>query len=355
MNDWLLYGAYGYSGRLILNELERRDLPMPVLAGRNPEKLSTLAKKYKTKPLALELSDERNLRKSFAGYKLVLNVAGPFSKTFKPVLEACLNAKCHYLDITGEVGVFERIYECDFRAKTIGVTLLPGVGFDVIPTDCLAATLKMKLPNATYLGLAFHTKGKVSHGTLKTVLENIPNGGLIRKNGNIKFSPSGALTREIQFEHGKPELCMSIPWGDIASAYRSTGIPNIAVYTAVSPLGLFSTRMINLMRPLLKGHLIQSAMGYFVDRFVEGPSIEERDAGFVALWGEARDESGVTWHARARVSDGYKFTATGAVEAVQKLLAGGVPHGALTPSQAFGANFLEDLDDNFKIRCEKIL
>jgi short subunit dehydrogenase-like uncharacterized protein len=270
------------------------------------------------------------------------------------VVEACLREKCHYLDITGEVGVFERIYECDFRAKTVGVTLLPGVGFDVIPTDCVALSLKEELPSATHLELAFYAQGKISHGTLMTIIENLPQGSLIRENGAVQSSVSGSVTREIEFVENKRQYCVSIPWGDIASAFRSTQIPNIVVYTAVPPSSAYLTKIMNVARPILGTKLIKEGLGMLVDAFVDGPSENDRKVGRSTVWGEARDRDGAVVQALAKTCDSYELTAVGAVEAVQRVLKGTIPAGALTPALAFGSGFLGELNKDFAVKCTRI-
>src|SRR3546814_18073465 len=87
------------------------------------------------------------------------------------MIEACLQAKAHYLDITGEISVFEHAQTQDARAKAAGIVVCPGVGFDVIPTDCVAAALKAALPDATHLALGFDSRSGFPPGTAKTSVE----------------------------------------------------------------------------------------------------------------------------------------------------------------------------------------
>src|SRR6185295_4523400 len=119
--------------------------------------------------------------------------------TSKPMVKACLAAGVHYLDITGEVAVFEAIFRRDEEAKKRGIALVPGVGFDVVPTDCLAAQLHAKLPDANELWLAFASGGSVSPGTMKTMVEGAGWGGAIRKDGTIVRVPHAWDVREIPF------------------------------------------------------------------------------------------------------------------------------------------------------------
>src|SRR5690606_35660895 len=171
MSDFLLYGANGYTGRLILERALAEGL-RPLLAGRNAEEIGALAVRHGLESSVFPLDDARALEAALRETRVVLLAAGPFSRTSGPVVEACLRAGAHYLDITGEIGVFEAIAARDAEARAAGVALLPGVGFDVVPTDCLAAHLKRRLPPATRLALAFQGAGGVSRGTALTAVEN---------------------------------------------------------------------------------------------------------------------------------------------------------------------------------------
>src|SRR6185436_8957193 len=243
---WLLYGANGYTGDLIAREAARRG-ERPILAGRNRAAIESLARELQLQSRVFDL-DSPDLR----DVDLVLHCAGPFSRTSRSMVDACLAAGAHYLDITGEFEVFEAIYARDGEAKARGVTLLPGVGFDVVPTDCLAATLAQRLPNADELWLAFQShRGGISPGTMKTAIEGSAQGNVIRRDGRLVRVPLLFDVRTIPFENGE-KLAVTIPWGDLASAYRSTGVPNIRVYTARSPKAIRRLRLSAPLLPLLR-------------------------------------------------------------------------------------------------------
>ena len=232
MADFLLYGAYGYTGKLIAELAVARGY-RPILAGRQPEPLSQLAKQLNLPQECFDLSDTARLEQVIQKTKLVLHCAGPFSETAAPMLAACLQHKVHYLDITGEIEVFEYIASHDQVAKTAGIMLTPGVGFDVVPSDCLAAYLKKQLPDANSLVLAFKGANQVSRGTALTMAKNIGKGGAIRKDGRIQKVRQAYEQRKIAFNK-EPQWTVTIPWGDVSTAYYSTGIPNIKVFTAVN-------------------------------------------------------------------------------------------------------------------------
>src|SRR5688572_29198476 len=163
MGDWLIYGANGYTGKLIVAEAVKRGLK-PVLAGRNTAAVRELAERYGLPARSFDLSNATTAASALSGVPLVLNCAGPFSQTAAPMLEACLASGAHYLDITGEIDVFAHCHAQDARARAAGIVVLPGAGFDVVPTDCLAAMLQRDLPTATSLVLAFEAGGGPSPG-----------------------------------------------------------------------------------------------------------------------------------------------------------------------------------------------
>src|ERR1043165_8167305 len=234
---FLIYGAYGYTGGLITRCAAERGLK-PIIAGRNEQKTREIADQFDFESRIFGLGDTDPLDRTLAEVDVVLHCAGPFSITSRPMVEACIRNKKHYTDITGEIAVFEACAAMDKRAMEAGVMLVPGVGFDVVPSDCLARHLKDRLPTATHLTLAFYGMGKLSHGTQATMTMNIGKGGAIRRDGKITPVPAAWKTREIDFGEGVVKTGVTIPWGGVATAWYSTGIPNIEVYTVVPPQNL---------------------------------------------------------------------------------------------------------------------
>ena len=101
------------------------------------------------------------------------------------MIDACLAARAHYLDITGEIAVFESAAARDADARSAGVMLLPGIGFDVVPSDCLALHVRENFADAHELTLGFFGLGSVSHGTATTIVENVHRGGFVRRDGKL--------------------------------------------------------------------------------------------------------------------------------------------------------------------------
>lgn len=336
MPTWMIYGATGYTGKIIAEEAVKRGLK-PVLAGRDRMKVQALADRLH---LPFRSFDLRAIGSGLDGISLVLHCAGPFSQTSAPMVEACLKAKAHYLDITGEIDVLEAVYARDREAREAGVTLLPGAGFDVVPSDCLALTLKNKMPSAVELSLAFCPVGKTSPGTLKTSVESLPRGSRIRRDGKWKSIPIGSLFRTAPFSHRAFEVS-AIPWGDLSSAYRSTGIPNITTYISTPPSLQKTYAVARKFSWVAKLPGVQTALKKIIEAKVPGPTAEERAKGRVYLWGEVKGPKGEIVTATAEVPEGYRFTVMTALACVARVLEGGIAAGALTPGQAFGAEFLK--------------
>lgn len=339
--NWMIYGANGYTGELIAREAVKRGAT-PVLAGRSAAKLAPLADELKLEYRAFGLDDATQLATGLHDIDLVLHCAGPFSATSAPMIEACLAAKAHYLDITGEIAVFEHAQQQDARAKAAGVVVCPGVGFDVIPTDCVAAALKAALPDATHLALGFDSRSGFSPGTAKTSVEGLAQGGKVRENGRIRAVPLAYHVRRIDFGDGE-KLAMTIPWGDVSTAYASTGIPNIEVFIPGSPAMIANAKRANHFRWFLGLKPVQAFLKNRIGKTVKGPDAAQREKLVTHVWGEARNAAGATKTARIKVANGYALTVTGALAVVEFLQQNRPAGGSYTPSKLCGADLVTTL------------
>jgi short subunit dehydrogenase-like uncharacterized protein len=339
---WMLYGATGYTGRLIAEAAVARGMK-PLLAGRDGAALAKIAEPLGLKHLAVSLDDENALRESLREVDAVLHCAGPFSSTCTPMLEACLESGTHYLDITGEIDVFAHCHGQDGRARRAGVLVLPGAGFDVVPTDCLAAQLKRDLPDATHLVLAFEAGGGPSPGTAKTSVEGLGKGGRVRENGELKRVPLAWKMRYFERE-GVQRSAVTIPWGDVYTAFLSTGIPNVEVYMAVPPATVKRLRRLRLLGPVLGLKPVQEFLKSRVDSRLRGPSDAAREASATWIWGEASNARGQHVSRRLRTPNGYTLTVSAALGIIERLRGGEVPAGFHTPSQLMGAGYVSTLD-----------
>jgi short subunit dehydrogenase-like uncharacterized protein len=347
--EWILYGANGYTGELTARMAVQAGM-RPILAGRNAAAVAALAQELGLEHRAAGLDDAAAVDQLLATPgaagrpQVVLHCAGPFSRTSQPMADACLRSGVHYLDITGEIAVFEALAARYDEAKNAGVMLLPGVGFDVVPSDCLAAHLNRRLPAATRLVLGILTVGGVSRGTTMTMLEGIESGhgGMVRVNGKLTEVPAGAKTRAIDYGRG-PRESLLMPWGDVATAYHSTGIPNIEVYMAFPPT---VTRAMQASRYLGWLTKVPGVMGMLKQRVQNGPpgpNAEARAKGLSILWGLVEDDSGSRVESRLQAPEGYTFTALSSLAIVRKVLAGQVRPGFQTPSSAYGPDLVMEI------------
>jgi short subunit dehydrogenase-like uncharacterized protein len=292
----------------------------------------------------ISLDDLQALEVALKEVPVVLNCAGPFQHTYKPVADACLRTGRHYLDITGEIAVFEALAAQDAEAKKAGVMFLPGIGFDVVPSDCLAAHLKHRLPEATHLTLAISSLGGgFTRGTLLSAVEGFPKLGAVRREGKIVQVPLLWKTREIDFGGGL-RTAINIPWGDVSTAYYSTGIQNIETYMVLPRSVLRIAPIMRRFGGITKLSFIQRFLRQQVMKMPPGPTVEKRRQGRSRLWGEASDDLGRHAIARLETPDGYNLTAETALRAVERMLAGDFKPGFQTPSLAYGADFILEFD-----------
>jgi short subunit dehydrogenase-like uncharacterized protein len=330
----LIYGATGYTGKLIAKVAADQGA-RPILAGRNLEKVQAIAKPLGFASRAFDLRDRGRIDSAIKDVSVVLCVAGPFSATSKPMSNACLRNRVHYLDITGEIDVFEALAARDAEAKAEGVTLLPGVGFDVVPSDCLAAHLKRRLPDASDLKLYLSLGVNMSRGTAKTMIEAVAAGTRLRRDGRL-VTRTRAEEGSCDFGRGKKPT-VQVSWGDVSTAYHSTGIPNIEVHFE----GFSAIRRMTQTPAFIKSFLgmgfMQNLLKAQVNRMPEGPSEAARRAGQAVLIGEARNAAGQTVRSRLRTPEGYALTAFTAFDAAKRVAAGEVATGFQTPSRAFAA------------------
>jgi len=340
MPDYLIYGANGYTGTLIARLAVERG-GRPYLGGRNGAAVAHLAAELGLQARSFGADDAAALGAGLAGMAVVLNCAGPFSRTARQLVDACLRLKIHYLDVTGEIAVFESLAARDAEFLSAGVTVMPGVGFDVVPSDCLAVHLKRRLPGATRLVLAFRG-GRPSRGTATTMVENVRNGGLIRRNGVLTRVPAAWRTRVVDFGAG-PVTAVTIPWGDLSTAFRSTGIPDIEVLMAAGRLERAALRATRYLGGVLGTAPVQRFLKSRIQNNPPGPSDEQRKRGVSRFWGEATSDDGERVVSRLRAPESYTLTALTALASVERVVTGRAPPGFQTPGTAFGPDFILEI------------
>ena len=335
----LLYGANGYTGQLIIEESLKHNIK-PILAGRNEAKVAALAQEYNLDYRVFSLEETEKLEAALSDIKVVLHAAGPFVHTAKPMLQACINTKTHYLDITGEYQIFEFCASRNDEAKQSGIMIMPGTGFDVVPSDCLASHLKKALPTAIDLKLAFAgLKSGFSRGTAKTMVEGLGYGGVVRVDHKLTTVPTAYQTRDVDFGDFKI-LAVTIPWGDLSTAYSSTGIPNIEVYMGITPALLSQMKRSNYLGWFFRLRWVKNFLQKQIDKRKPGPNEKQREEGMSYFWGKVEDNAGNVKTAILKTPEGYKLTAITSVNIAQKVLNNNFKTGYQTPSTAYGEKLI---------------
>jgi len=343
----ILYGSYGYTGQLIAKECKSRGLHV-LLAGRRKAPLEKQAGEMGYPFQVVDINDTVGLKNLLEKGSVVIHCAGPFQFTARSMVEMCLSTKTHYTDISGEYQVFELLATFDDRAKKAGITVMPGTGFDVVPTDCLALYLKDQLPSAIRLQLAFALSGGgVSRGTAKTMVLGMGDGSVVRKAGKLVHIPLGQKIRPVDFGSVKLK-CLNIPWGDVSSAWFSTGIPDIEVYVAASRNTIAAARFSRYVSWLLKAKWFKRLLLKIIDRRISGPERQIIESSSSLLWGSVYDTSGNSKTATIKTMNGYKLTSQTSVLIAEKIAGGNFKPGFQTPAIVYGADFILEIENTHR-------
>ena len=315
---WMLYGANGYTGRLIAQHAVDRG-HRPILAGRNGPEISALARRLGLPHRVVDSDDAAALQEALFDVELLLNAAGPFLHTAVPLSEACLSVGVHYLDLSNELQVFRALYGLDDRARRAGICIMPGVGFGVVATNGLARHVSEAVGGAKHLEVATRiASAQPGPGAAATMQENLPYGGWVRRGGHLVAQELFTGVTTLAFPDGPCEA-MPVPTGDLEAAFHATGASNVTVY-AVSP-----------PTPDPTGVETSGAQA-------------RRSFG----WARASSADGSTATALLQTGDSYAFTPAASIRCVEETLEGS--HlGALSPASAFGADFVLSIADTARI------
>ncbi len=325
--QWILYGAYGETGQFISTHAVALGL-QPILAGRDPVRLTELANKLGLEHRVTMLDDPDQLDALLADATLVINCASPFAWSAMPMVDACLRTNTHYLDLSGEFRALQAVLDRDAEARACGVLLLPGAGFDVIPTDCVALRLHEALPTGDRLELGIVTGLTLTRDTVARMLDVLAAGPLVRRKGEL-VRLSEPSSRSIVFNR-QPVPCVSLAWGDLSTAFHSTGIPNISVYVQTLEHRGAPISDLDRLAELLRANLD-----------IETPRVPGRGG----VWGRLVNRDGERAEATLDLPDSLSFTATATCEIACRILEDQLsdPVGATTPSRLLGSQFVLDL------------
>jgi short subunit dehydrogenase-like uncharacterized protein len=338
----LIYGAYGYSGRLIVASAVRRGLK-PIVAGRDAAKTEALARRFGVSHRVFSVIDATATRQALDGVGVVINCAGPFTQTAPPMISACIAHGAHYLDINGEWRILEAMAQRDAEFAAAGIMVMPSVGTDVVPSDCLALHIKQRLPAAVSLELNIRALEQLTRGTINTFVESLGRPSLVRRQGRLQEVPSGADQRIVDVD-GQHVRMLGLPWGDVVTAWYSTRIPDIAVFMKMP----FGTRPFLMLAGRTRGFWqsapVQRWLKKIVQRLPEGPDDAALANGRADFVGTATDAQGHTVSTHLRTPEGYALTGETAAECARRVLAGEAQPGFRTAAMVFGADFILSFD-----------
>jgi len=337
----LIYGATGYTAKLTARRAKALGKAV-ILAGRNAVSVRQIAESLDLPWAAAALDDAAGLDRILGDVAAVLHMAGPFSRTSKAMADACLRNKVHYLDITGEIDVFEALAARDDEARKAGIVLMPGVGFDVVPSDCLARHVAERLPGAERLYLGIQVIGMPSRGTARTMVDSIGTALRFRRDGALVTAPAGSLWRQFDYGHG-PALSVGVGWGDVATAYRSTGIGSIETYFKAAPAMIVSSMVSRVLGGLMTAPGVQRFLNARIDSMPEGPDERARARGRAIVVAIAEHGDGRAVESRLTTPEGYEHTSHAALDIALKVAAGEVAPGFKTPSLGLGADYVLSL------------
>lgn len=337
----LLYGATGFTGKLTALELARRGRRFAV-AGRDRAKLESLRSRIEPRPeaIAVAVDDAEGLRRACARASVVLSCAGPFAVFGRPVQDAALAAGTHFIDVTGEQGYMLDTWRRNDEARAAGVVLLNAAGFDVVPTDLCAWLACRGIDAPEQVDIAFAASGgRLSHGTMKSILGILEAGCLCYEDGRWVTEPLGHHARDVPFPLPLgPRRVVSVPIGDAATAPRTTGARNVRVYVAA---GRAIGRLLPLFgraAPAIARGPVRRLLETLVDSSPEGPSDSERAATKFTIWSEALSREGHRQFATISGRDPYGFTAVASAYLAGKMAEPGYNRsGSLTPAQSVDA------------------
>jgi len=308
----------------------------PRLCGRDARKLAALGEELGLDHRVAATTDPDGLDHALEDVAVVLNAAGPFSRTAEPIVDACLRAGAHYLDITAELPSIEAVVRRNDDARRRNVMLMPAVGFDVVPTDCLAAHVTRRLPGTRRLAIAVTNLFFLTRGSAKTLIENV-NRGMVRRGGALTPAPLGSIERSFDFGAG-PTPALNVSLGDLTTAYYSTGVPNVETYVEATPLMRALLGACRAFGWLLDSPPAQAWLTAWSDALPVDPG--SSDGRTMVVVAEAEDDAGRRASARLRTPEAYAFTGVTAAAIVNRVLDGDVEWGFQTPSRVYGRDFV---------------
>ncbi|KAI8635105.1 hypothetical protein F5Y19DRAFT_486037 [Xylariaceae sp. FL1651] len=321
MPELIIYGATGYSGRLVSEEAKRKGLDF-LIAGRTETHLRDLGASLSVEYRVFDLANLEKVETALQGARVLVNCAGPYVHTGGPLINVCIKKRIHYLDISAEVEHYKLIEERDQGAIEAGIMLLPGSGGGVAILGSLVARAVQFAEHAMSIDVALYVAGAVSRGTAITGVASSLAGFLRRVDGKL-VRANGIEVRKFDFDNGEGMVdCALFGLPDVITSWRTTRVDNMTTYVHTPKDGF---------------------LGGDPSLLPDGPTVAEREANPYHAAVIVTSQDGSTRHAVLHTVNGYTFTATATVEAARRVLSGNALPGFQTPVSVFGIDFAETI------------
>ncbi|HTQ03393.1 MAG TPA: saccharopine dehydrogenase NADP-binding domain-containing protein [Polyangiaceae bacterium] len=396
----LIYGATGYTGRLLAAEAARRRLPV-VLGARRRDRLESLAEELDLPcrvlgletPLARKRRLDEDAKRPIPGpgapvqpaarpakqpgpndalhgaltdVAVVLNAAGPFAETAMPLARACVKTNTHYVDISGEYDVFRELNELHVHAKERGTSIVPGAGLTVLASDCLirdavARARERGMLEPHTVRVALSRVPAVSRGSVRTMLDGVRDGVRVLRNGKDEFHPMGTLVRsftfgaEQAFALGEARVCTAMSLADTLTAGATAcrafqgrwaeqqGVPNVEAYLEASSLERMAYELGGEFALALRSQPLKLVVDRVLAMWPEGPGAEERDEARQQVVVEIEDRYRRGVVARLSTQNSYDFTVQKALELCETLrTTHSDERGVVSPAWVLRSGILHD-------------
>jgi short subunit dehydrogenase-like uncharacterized protein len=320
MKKMMIYGATGYTGRMVAEHAKSAGTQV-VLAGRSEGALAKLAAEHGVEYRVFALDDADAIDQNLLDMSVLLNCAGPFMRTAKPLMEASIRNGMHYLDTAAELDSYRLAERLDGEAKAAGVMLMPGGGGSVAMLGSLAGHAVARVQNPRKIRIAMHVSGGMSRGSAISASENMTTETLARADGELVTVANSI--RKFDFGQGADDS-FQVTLPDLITIWRATGVPDIETFVHVTGTG-FPTGDLSLLP--------------------DGPTEDERLANRYQAIVEVTDPQGKVFRSLLDTVNGYSFTAIAVAEAGRRVLSGEAKGGFHTPAGLFGNGFAETIAD----------
>jgi short subunit dehydrogenase-like uncharacterized protein len=344
-----VFGATGYTGQLIVAELQRLKLPFNI-GGRSTLRLAQMAQRLQLgEEVAQIVADPLQPATLPALFRydtrILVNCSGPFTRFGEPVVKAAVETGTHYLDITGEQNFIVRVFDqYGLAASLKQCALIPACGVEYALTNWLATLVAAKLEPLDRISTVTNVlRIQATSGTSLSLFQALAAPGFSWEDGHRVRRLAGSQLRIFDFPSGRRSTIWS-PFGDMVTLPTHLQVKNVASYIALGPVAARTTHLLAPLLPTLS-KLVNPVLSRLL-RSGRGPTLKERQQAQWEMLALAESPKG-SCRATLKAGDAYGLTAHIVGYCAEKLLSPDFKQvGALGPAQAFEAQAaLEYLGD----------